>query len=81
MYWFHMINRWGKVTFFHAQSSCSICLEYKVVLIINIVLNNHGFLVVQIYAEYIRGGGQADQGGLSCPPPGMLEIFDILQIF
>ena len=82
MYWFHMINRWGKVTFFQAQSSCSICPEYKVVLIINIVsVKQPWFLVVQIYAEYIRGGGQADQGGLSCPPPGMLEIFDILHIF
>ena len=51
------------------------------VLIINIVLNNLGILVVKIYAEYIRGGGQADQSGLSCPPPGILVIVDILQFF
>ena len=79
MYWFHMINRFGKVTFFHAHSSCSICLEYKVVLFINIVSDKQPWFLGRsdlycIYQEW----GQADQGGLSCPPPG---IFDILQIF
>ena len=57
--------------FFLADSSWFILSEYEFVsIIIKIQVVLSGFLGGSISYLGCRGGGQAVQGGLSCPPPG-----------
>ena len=58
--------------YFFAHSTCFKLSVHEVVsfIIISQVKNKVFFFVIWSYTLSCRGGGQAVQGDLSCPPPG-----------